>query len=65
MSRRAARFTEADAVRAAKAAKRTGMAVEFRPDGVIRLVPFEATGEILTPLAPLPGPTSPKEDYVF
>lgn len=38
MSRRAARFTEADLFRAAKAAKRAGMAVEALPDGTIRLV---------------------------
>ena len=44
MSRRAAKFTEADAVRAIKAIKRSGeaMAVEITPDGTIRLVPIAA-----------------------
>ena len=41
MSRKAARFTEADIVRAIKAIKRTGesLAVEIAPDGTIRIVP--------------------------
>jgi len=38
MSRRPARFTEAEARRAAKVAKAEGMAVEFLPDGTIRLI---------------------------
>lgn len=41
MSRRPARFTEADAYRAAKAAKRAGMAVEIGPDGTIKIIPHE------------------------
>jgi hypothetical protein len=44
MSRRPARFTEADATRAAKAARRAGMAVEILPDGIIRIVPVEQKG---------------------
>lgn len=45
MSRRAAKFTEADAVRAIKAIKRTGenMAVEIAPDGTIRIIPVPET----------------------
>lgn len=39
MSRRPARFTEADLFRAAKAAKRAGMTVEALADGTIRIVP--------------------------
>lgn len=41
MSRRAAKFTEADALRAIKAIKRSGenMAVEIATDGTIRIVP--------------------------
>jgi hypothetical protein len=39
MSRRPARFTEADLYRAAKAAQRAGMVVEAMKDGTIRLVP--------------------------
>lgn len=38
MSRRPARFTEADLRRAAKVAKELGMAVEAYPDGMIRMV---------------------------
>jgi hypothetical protein len=41
VSRRPARFTEADLYRAAKAAKRAGMAAEAMPDGRIRLVPVD------------------------
>lgn len=41
MSRRPARFTEADARRASRAAKAEGMAVDILPNGVIRLVPAE------------------------
>jgi hypothetical protein len=37
MSRRPARFTEADIRRAAKVAKQLGLAVEIAPDGTIRL----------------------------
>jgi hypothetical protein len=40
MSRRPARVTEADIHRAAKVAKRVGMAVEIATDGTIRLVPI-------------------------
>lgn len=39
MSRRPARFTEADLYRAAKAAKRAGMVVEAKPDGTICIIP--------------------------
>jgi hypothetical protein len=61
MSRRAARFTEADAFRAAKAAKRVGMAVEIDPNGVIRIVPHEP------PTPPPEKKTKAGElgDYVF
>jgi len=45
MSRRPARFTEADLFRAAKAAKRAGMAVEAMPDGTIRLVSQQLSGQ--------------------
>ena len=38
MSRRPARFTEADLRRATKIAKERGMEVEIAPDGTIRLV---------------------------
>lgn len=41
MSRRAARFTEADLFRAAKAAKRAGAIAEAMPDGRIRLIPVD------------------------
>ena len=37
MSRRPARFTEADIRRAAKVAKQLALAVEIAPDGTIRL----------------------------
>lgn len=37
MSRRPARFTEADVRRAAKVAKQLCLAVEIAPDGTIRL----------------------------
>jgi hypothetical protein len=40
MSRRPARVTEADIHRAAKVAKRVGMAVEIATDGTIRLLPI-------------------------
>lgn len=42
MSRRAARFTQADIARAIKAIEQTGanMAVEIAPDGTIRIVPL-------------------------
>jgi hypothetical protein len=41
MSRRPARFTQADIARAIKAVEKTGakMAVEIAPDGTIRIVP--------------------------
>jgi hypothetical protein len=42
VSRRPARFTEADVRRAAKVAKQLEMAVEIKPDGTIRIVPFDA-----------------------
>ncbi len=51
MSRRAARFTEADAFRAAKAAKRVGMAVEIGPDGTIKIVPHDPEKKPPPPLA--------------
>ena len=53
MSRRAARFTEADAFRAIRAIKRSGdsMAVEITPDGTIRIVPA---------IAPVPLVAKPK-----
>ena len=53
MSRRAARFTEADAFRAIRAIKRSGepMAVEIATDGTIRIIP--------TPI-PLPAMPKPK-----
>ena len=43
MSRRPARFTQADVARAIRAVKQTGssMAVEVAPDGTIRLVPVD------------------------
>lgn len=43
MSRRAARFTQADIARAIRAVEQTGarMAVEIGPDGTIRIVPAE------------------------
>ena len=43
MSRRPARFTQADIARAINAAKQTGvsMAVEIAPDGTIRLTPAD------------------------
>lgn len=44
MSRRPARFTQADIYRAARAAQRAGMAVEAMPDGRIRLVPVDDVG---------------------
>lgn len=42
MSRRAARFTQADIARAIRAVQQTGagMAVEISPDGTIRIVPI-------------------------
>ena len=43
MSRRPARFTEADIRRAAKVAKQLCLAVEIAPDGTIRLVPAAVT----------------------
>ena len=43
MSRRPARFTEADVRRAAKVAKQLGLAVEITPDGTIRLAPATVT----------------------
>jgi hypothetical protein len=43
MSRRPARFTEADVRRAAKVAKQLGLAVEIAPDGTIRLAPANVT----------------------
>ena len=48
MSRRAAKFTEADAFRAIKAIKRSGeaMAVEITPDGTIRIIPAPPPPEI-------------------
>ncbi len=54
MSRRAAKFTEADAFRAIKAIKRSGedMSVEITPDGTIRIIP--------TP-APAPPPENPRK----
>jgi len=47
MSRRAARFTQADIVRAIKAIQQTGapMAVEIAPDGTIRIVPISSQDE--------------------
>lgn len=51
MSRRAARFTEADVRRAAKVAKQLGLAVEIAMDGTIRLVPATVTKD--TEAAPL------------
>ena len=45
MSRRPARATQADLNRAGKTAKALGMAVEVKPDGTIRLVPVENSGE--------------------
>ena len=53
MSRRAAKFTEADAFRAIRAIQRSGesMAVEITPDGTIRIVPA---------IAPVPLVAKPK-----
>jgi hypothetical protein len=39
VSRRPARFTQAEARRASRVAKAEGMAVDMLPNGVIRLVP--------------------------
>jgi hypothetical protein len=51
MSRRPARFTEADLRRAAKVAKMLGLAVEVAPDGTIRLCPvIEANHSTASPL---------------
>ena len=52
MSRRAARFTEADAYRAAKAAKRVGMAVQIDKDGTIKIVPHDSRIESAPELKP-------------
>ncbi len=67
MSRRAALFTEADIFRAAKAAKRAGMAVEINlRGGLIRIVPPETTGQAVeAEPSPRPLPPSQPEDYVF
>jgi hypothetical protein len=43
MSRRPARFTEADVRRAAKVAMQLGLSVEIAPDGTIRLAPAAVT----------------------
>jgi hypothetical protein len=57
MSRRPARFTEADLFRAAKAAKRAGMAVEALADGTIRLVLDRARDQVPPETAePAPQP---------
>lgn len=56
MSRRAARFSIAELVRAARAVqKATGypVAAEIYPDGTIRIIPVEK---------PLPAPVPPKDD---
>jgi len=45
MTRRPARFTEADLYRAARAAKRAGAIAEAMPDGRIRLVPVDQAGD--------------------
>lgn len=42
MSRKAARFTEADINRAGKVAKKLGMCVELLTDGTIRVAPMPA-----------------------
>lgn len=55
MSRRPARFTEADLYRAARAAKRAGAIAEAMPDGRIRLVPVDQ----IEPLAILPVEDEP------
>ena len=60
MTRRAARFTEADATRAAKAAKRAGVIVEIGTDGVFRFVP-PAQGRPQEPERPV----APVEDIVL
>jgi hypothetical protein len=54
MSRRPARFTEADLYRAAKAAKRAGMAVEALADGTIRIVPERKPEQNSAPMAEAP-----------
>jgi hypothetical protein len=53
MSRRAARFTQADVARAIRAVEQTGarMAVEIGPDGTIRIVPVSDAPRI-PPVAP-------------
>lgn len=51
MSRRSARFTEADLYRAARAAKRAGAIAEAMPDGRIRLVPVDESG--IAPVVPV------------
>lgn len=55
MSRRAARFTEADAVRGAKAAKRAGVSFEIMPDGTFRFIPTP------DPALRLDGPPPPAD----
>lgn len=49
MSRRPARFTQADVARAIKAVEQTGarMAVEIGPDGTIRIVPIDILERLL------------------
>jgi hypothetical protein len=53
MSRRAARFTQADLERALRAAQKVGarVAVEITPAGAIRLEPVEAESQAAKPLA--------------
>lgn len=51
MSRRPARFTEADVRRAAKVAKQLGLSVEIAPDGTIRIAPATVTSPENAPLA--------------
>jgi hypothetical protein len=49
MSRRPARFTEADVRRAAKVAKQLGLSVEIATDGTIRLAPAAVTNPTTAP----------------
>ncbi|PPQ38442.1 hypothetical protein SAMN06265338_108153 [Rhodoblastus acidophilus] len=63
MSRRPARFTEADAVRAANAAKRAGMAVKIDSEGAFWLIPLDFVPP--PTLQPNPEPLAGKKTLVF
>jgi hypothetical protein len=62
MSRRAASFTQADVARALRAAEQVApgrMTIELGPDGVIRIVPIEAS----RPVAPHTGHDEPEDPF--